>query len=78
MTADWPHVAARALPAPDVLPALLRSRGVRVVSFDDWKQLDSVEVARGLRRGAPRDKVVDVEAMLEVLGQRSAPGRAGT
>jgi ferredoxin--NADP+ reductase len=28
-----------------------------------------VEVARGARRGAPRDKVVDVAAMLEILGQ---------
>jgi hypothetical protein len=29
-----------------------------------------VEVARGTRRGAPRDKIVDVGAMLEILGQR--------
>jgi ferredoxin--NADP+ reductase len=39
------------------------------VSFADWKQLDDVEVARGARRGAPRDKIVDVEAMLAVLAQ---------
>jgi ferredoxin--NADP+ reductase len=41
---------------------------VRLVSFDDWKQLDDVEVARGARRGAPRDKLVDVETMLRILG----------
>jgi hypothetical protein len=28
-----------------------------------------VEMARGARRGAPRDKLVDVEAMLELLGR---------
>jgi ferredoxin--NADP+ reductase len=41
---------------------------VKLVSFADWKQLDDVEVARGARRGAPRDKIVDVGAMLEILG----------
>ena len=30
---------------------------------------DDAEVARGARRGAPRDKIVDVEAMLAILGQ---------
>jgi hypothetical protein len=48
---------------------VLRDRGVQLVSFADWKQLDDVEVARGARRGAPRDKIVDVEAMLAVLAQ---------
>jgi ferredoxin--NADP+ reductase len=42
---------------------------VQLVSFDDWKRLDDVEVARGERRGAPRDKIVDVEAMLALLSQ---------
>ena len=42
----------------------------QIVSFNDWKRLDDVEVARGERRGAPRDKIVDVETMLEVLAPR--------
>ena len=50
-------------------PLLLRKRGVQIVSFNDWKQLDDVEVARGELRDAPRDKIVDVEAMLAILGQ---------
>lgn len=70
MTADGAGLAARTLPAPEAIVSLLRGRGVRVVSFNDWKQLDEVEVARGARRGAPRDKVVALEAMLEVLAQR--------
>ena len=70
MTADGAGLETRSLPEPEASVSLLRDRGVRVVSFDDWKQLDEIEVARGARRGAPRDKVVALDAMLEVLGQR--------
>jgi ferredoxin--NADP+ reductase len=70
MIADGAELATRALPDRDAIVSLLRERGLQVVSFNDWKQLDDVEVVRGARRGAPRDKIVDVEAMLAVLGQR--------
>ena len=69
MTADAPSLPSRELPPRDAIDALLAGRGVKPVTFDDWKRLDDVEVARGARRGAPRDKIVDVEAMLEILGQ---------
>jgi ferredoxin--NADP+ reductase len=70
MIADGAGLEARELPEREAIDALLRGRGVQVVSFDDWKRLDEVEVARGERRGAPRDKIAEVEAMLEVLAQR--------
>jgi len=70
MIADGAELATRALPDRDAIVSLLRERGLQVVSFNDWKQLDDVEVVRGARRGAPRDKIVDVEAMLAVLAQR--------
>ncbi len=69
MIADAAARASRPLPERDAIVSLLRARGVQPVSFSDWKQLDDVEVARGARRGAPRDKIVDVEAMLALLGQ---------
>ena len=69
MIADGAGLESRPLPPRDAIDALLRERGVKLVSFDDWRQLDEVEVARGARRGAPRDKIVDVGAMLEILGQ---------
>lgn len=69
MVADSAGLTGRELPPPDAIVNLLRERGVQVVSFEDWKQLDEVEVARGARRGAPRDKLVEVEAMLGVLDQ---------
>ncbi|HEX9050404.1 MAG TPA: FAD-dependent oxidoreductase [Anaeromyxobacter sp.] len=67
MIEDAAGAEARALPPREAIDALLRERGVRFVSFDDWRRLDEVEVARGERRGAPRDKIVDVQAMLEIL-----------
>jgi len=70
MIADGAELATRALPDRDAIVSLLHERGLQVVSFNDWKQLDDVEVVRGARRGAPRDKIVDVEAMLAVLAQR--------
>lgn len=69
MIADGAGLDARPLPPREAIDALLRERGVRFVSFDDWRRLDEVEVARGARRGAPRDKLVDVASMLEILGR---------
>jgi ferredoxin--NADP+ reductase len=70
MMADGGELAARNLPGPDAIVSLLRGRRVQVVSFDDWKRLDEVEVARGAQRGAPRDKVVAVDAMIDVITRR--------
>lgn len=70
MIQDGAGLSARDLPNPEAIVSLLRGRGLQLVSFSDWKQLDDVEVARGARRGAPRDKLVDVETMLAALGQR--------
>jgi ferredoxin--NADP+ reductase len=67
---DWRAgtVDERVLPPREAVDALLARRGVAVVGFSDWKRLDDVEVARGARRGAPRDKISDVASMLELLG----------
>ncbi|ABC83063.1 FAD-dependent oxidoreductase [Anaeromyxobacter dehalogenans] len=69
MVADAAGLATRPLPPRDAIDDVLRARGVRPVSFVDWARLDEVEVARGARRGAPRDKLVDVAAMLAILGE---------
>lgn len=69
MIADGAGLEARELPYREAIDSLLRQRGVQIVSFNDWKQLDDVEVVRGERRGAPRDKIVEVKAMLDVLRQ---------
>ena len=46
---------------------LLQSRGVQVVSFEDWKKLDTLEQARGKPRGAPREKFTSIPEMLDAV-----------
>ncbi|NWR80686.1 ADRO protein, partial [Centropus unirufus] len=48
--------------------SILRSRGVRPVSFSDWEKIDAAEVARGKAAGKPREKIVDPQEMLRVIG----------
>ncbi|HPK65069.1 MAG TPA: NADP oxidoreductase, partial [Thermoanaerobaculia bacterium] len=69
--ADWHagQVPVAPLPPRPAIDALLAGRGVQVVGFSDWKRLDDVEVARGARRGAPREKFSDLESMLALLGE---------
>ena len=43
--------------------ALLRDRGVRWISFDDWKRIDRIERERGEAQGRPRRKVLDLEEL---------------
>ena len=64
MLADAATTAGRELPSADAIVLLLQQRGRQVVSFADWKRLDDIEIDRGQRRGAARDKIVDVAAML--------------
>ena len=47
--------------------ALLKSRSVRAVSFEDWLILDVMEIARGEAAGRPRVKFDNVEEMLGAI-----------
>ena len=48
--------------------ALAKERGIAFVEFDDWQKIDEAEVARA-RDGAPREKFVAVEEMIEAAGK---------
>jgi ferredoxin--NADP+ reductase len=56
-------------PEPDsqALRALLGARGVRVVSFGDWRRIDAAEKARGAPAGKPRERFCRVADMLAVI-----------
>jgi len=49
------------------LDALLVERSVEVVTFRDWLTIEAAEVARA-RDGAPREKFVDIAAMISARG----------
>ena len=40
--------------------------GIRPVTFSDWEKIDAVEKSRGESCGKPREKIVDVDEMLNV------------
>jgi ferredoxin--NADP+ reductase len=46
----------------------LASKGVRVISYDDWRRIDAAEIERGKRVGKPREKFVAVQEMIEACG----------
>ncbi|KAJ3607527.1 hypothetical protein NHX12_024578 [Muraenolepis orangiensis] len=45
---------------------LLDKRGVKPVTFSDWEKINQEETRRGEAVGKPREKLLDVEEMLEV------------
>lgn len=51
-----------------ILTSLSSTSGVRPVSFSDWEKLDAEEVSRGQGAGKPREKLVDPQEMLRLLG----------
>ncbi len=48
--------------------ALADTRGLKLVRFSDWQKIDEAEVKRA-REGAPREKFVAVDEMIEVAGK---------
>jgi len=46
------------------------SLDVITVDWNGWKNIDKIEVERGLKRGKPREKIVDVDEMLRIGGKR--------
>jgi ferredoxin--NADP+ reductase len=54
-------------PSQGSIDALLKAKGVQVVSFPDWLKLDALEVQRGMAQGRPRVKFTRVSEMLDAL-----------
>ncbi|RIV88579.1 pyridine nucleotide-disulfide oxidoreductase [Aurantiacibacter xanthus] len=52
--------------------ALARSKGLDLVTFRDWKKIEQAE-EQAARAGAPREKFVDLAAMMQALGDDREP-----
>lgn len=66
--ADADALVPAAKPGTGALLELLRERGIRAVSFEDWRKIDAVEVERGKKVGKPREKISRVGEMLVLVG----------
>lgn len=51
--------------------ALLAERAVTVISFNDWEKINAAEVAQGQAAGKPREKMVDIQSILNVVNQNN-------
>ena len=51
----------------DTLKSEADRRGLRSVSWSDWKKIDAAELERGKARGKPREKFATVHDMMSVL-----------
>ncbi|HEY7026542.1 MAG TPA: FAD-dependent oxidoreductase [Gemmatimonadales bacterium] len=58
----------RTLSSRDEIDRMLAQRGVRVVTWNDWRKLDQLERERGAALGRPRLKFTTVAEMLGALG----------
>jgi ferredoxin--NADP+ reductase len=70
LVADLPALVRCPEPSREAVVAFMAGRGVRVVSYPDWRRIDAAEVARGAAAGKPREKFVTVDDMLRVLDAR--------
>ncbi len=62
-------VAGRLAPAvhdAGHLDALLRDRGIDVITWHDWQAIDQAETTRGTAAGRPREKLVRIDEMMTV------------
>jgi ferredoxin--NADP+ reductase len=64
-----------AAPSREAAERLIRTRQPQCFSYEDWLQLNEVEVRRGKETGRPRVKFTRTEDMLAVLGRQR--GRSG-
>jgi ferredoxin/flavodoxin---NADP+ reductase len=63
---DWQQLSNKEIASPESFEALLLSRGVKPVSFADWKKVDALELEQGSSEGRTRSKVVSHQEMLKV------------
>jgi ferredoxin--NADP+ reductase len=68
MVSDVPTLKPAESPDPKEINDLLDERGVRYVSFEEWRKLDKLELTKGTSQGRPRVKFTNVEEMLDALG----------
>lgn len=45
---------------------ILENKNVQVVDWKGWKRIDEFEKENGVKRGKPREKIVDIKQMLEI------------
>jgi ferredoxin--NADP+ reductase len=75
MLADLPALEGAPDPSPAAIPALLASRAVDAVTWEDWRRLDREEIERGARAGKIREKHTTVPDLMAAIRRLRPPAR---
>lgn len=69
---DLPTLPPCEIPRMDEVKNMLIRRGVRSISYEEWRKIDALERERGQPLGKPRERFTKVSQMLEALGDIKA------
>ena len=57
-------------PGRQAIAELLDKQGVRVITFEDWQRIDSLEQEVGKSKNKPREKIVNTAEILDYLNKK--------
>lgn len=64
---DMPKLTPCSTPDSAAVLRLLKERGVRVITWDDWGKIDKAETEKGQASGKPRERITRIAEMLGLL-----------
>lgn len=70
LKADFNLQSTRSKKGYEAIHKLLLSRGVKPVFFDHWNKIDQVEQEMGKKLGKPREKIISVQKLLEIVHEQ--------
>lgn len=68
--ADWKELQSNDIkPVNGIngLQSILHNKGLRTVSFSEWKKIDEEEKKRGKEKGKPLEKITIVSDMIDLI-----------
>ena len=68
---DIDHLIPCEIQSSEEVLKFLKDRGVKVVTFEDWKTIDTAEIQRGSILGKPREKFASIVGMLSTIFKRN-------
>ncbi|HEV7755005.1 MAG TPA: FAD-dependent oxidoreductase [Mycobacteriales bacterium] len=75
LLADLPSLPVAPESDPDAVIAVLESRGVQVVVWDGWREIDAAEAELGKAQGRKRVKISDRSTLLQTAARSAGQGR---
>lgn len=62
-----PSIVDKAKPGFEYINSILNQQSTQVVTWKDWLKINEFEINAGKKVGKPREKIVDIQKMLNIL-----------